>query len=129
MALFINCVIGPASSIRPHHSWMPRFFHPLLKTLAMARDDQLVAKIEFLKAENEILRRRLPKRIVVTPGERRRLIRLGRQVGPTIRELISIVTPRSFNRWIQRRTPTGRKPPRSGNERTQISDDPPSATA
>lgn len=50
---------------------MPRFFHPLLKTLAMARHDQLVAKIEFLKAENEMLRRRLPKRIVVTPAERR----------------------------------------------------------
>ncbi len=118
MALFRNCVIGPASSIRPHHSWMPRFFHPLLKTLAMARHDQLVAKIEFLKAENEMLRRRLPKRIVVTPAERRRLIRLGRQVGPTLRELISIVTPRSFNRWIQRRPPTGRKPTRPGRPRT-----------
>ena len=35
-----------------------------------------------------------------------------------IRELISIVTPRSFNAWIQRRTPIARKPTRPGRPRT-----------
>ena len=40
---------------------MHRFFHPLIKLLAIDDHDQLVAKIEYLKAENEVLRRRLPK--------------------------------------------------------------------
>ena len=39
---------------------MPRFFPPLFKTLLGASERQLVDRIQFLKAENEILRNRLP---------------------------------------------------------------------
>ncbi len=40
--------------------------------LAQATDRELARYVQFLKAENEILRARLPKRIVTTPAERRR---------------------------------------------------------
>ena len=43
---------------------MPRFFNPLLKTLALAGYDQLVAKIEYRKAEDEMLRRRRDRRAI-----------------------------------------------------------------
>jgi len=39
---------------------MPRFFPPLFKTLLGASERQLMDRIQFLKAENEVLRNRLP---------------------------------------------------------------------
>jgi putative transposase len=65
-----------------------------------------------------MLRRRLPKRITVTPAERRRLVRLGRRVGPTVKELISIVTPRSFQRWLRRPGPPRKRATKPGRPRT-----------
>lgn len=79
---------------------MPSFFPPLFKTLLGASERQLIDRIQFLKAENEILRNRLPKHIKVTPGERARLLRLGKPLGSAIRDLISTVTPRTFLRWV-----------------------------
>lgn len=79
---------------------MPYFFPPLFKTLFGASEEQLINRIQFLKAENEILRNRLPKRIVVTASERARLVRLGKPLGSAIKDLVSIVTPRTFLRWI-----------------------------
>jgi hypothetical protein len=43
----------------------------------------MVRQLRFVKANNELLRARLPERVVVTPGERRRLIRLGKPLGST----------------------------------------------
>ena len=44
-------------------------------------------QIEYLKAENRILRSKLPKRITVTTAERARLVKLG--VRPRIRSPFS----------------------------------------
>ncbi|MEX0655327.1 MAG: integrase core domain-containing protein [Phycisphaeraceae bacterium] len=79
---------------------MPRLFHPLLKMIAHATHRELAAQVQYLKVENEILRSKLPKRITVTPTERARLVKFGRKVGGAIRELITIVTPRTFARWV-----------------------------
>jgi putative transposase len=68
-----------------------------------------------LKAENRILRSKLPGRITVTPRERQRLLRYGRPLGSAVKELITIVTPRTFLRWLlgdkKRKVPV-RKPGR-----------------
>jgi putative transposase len=74
---------------------MAAFFHPLLTVLARATESQLARYVEYLKEENRILRDRLPKRIVCTPGERQRLVKLGKPLGSAIEDLITIVTPRS----------------------------------
>ena len=78
---------------------MARFFHPLLTLLANATESQLAQYVEFLKAENRILRSKLPKCVVCTPAERERLVKLGKPLGAAIKDLITIVTPRSFARW------------------------------
>lgn len=52
-----------------------RLFQPFLLLLATAKDRLLARQVQFLKTENQILRSRLPKRIKVTPAERRRLLR------------------------------------------------------
>lgn len=68
--------------------------------LASASDRQLAKYVEYLKAENRILRERLPRQIRLTPRERNRLVRLGRKLGPAIKDLIGIVSPRTFLRWL-----------------------------
>ena len=82
---------------------MKTIFHPLLVVLANLTDNvtahqlkAMACRLQFLKAENEQLRARLPKRIVVTARERRRLIRLGKPLGAAIKDLITIVTPATF---------------------------------
>src|SRR5690606_6766233 len=79
---------------------MSRIFHPLLYLLACATRQELARQVQFLKTENEILRARLPKKITTTPEERRKLVKAGKQLGSAIKELISIVTPATFKRWL-----------------------------
>lgn len=63
---------------------MPRLFHPLLLILANATHRELAAQVQYLKTENQVLRSKLPKRVQVTPAERQRLVKLGRQLGSAI---------------------------------------------
>ena len=80
---------------------MIRLYQQLLLYLAGATPNEMVLQLEFLKAENEILRGKLPARLNVTESERKRLVVLGRAVGPAIQHLVSIVTPRTFARWLK----------------------------
>ncbi len=99
---------------------MARFFHPLLRVLASATHRELAAQVSYLKAENEILRSKLPKRVTVTDAEKARLVKLGTKVGSAIRELITIVSPRTFTRWVNgatvKHTTPRRKPGRPRTE-------------
>jgi putative transposase len=99
---------------------MLRLFRPLFLLLSHATDRQLARMVEYLKAENRLLRDRLPKRLKVTVQERRRLVKLGRPLGSAIRELITIVTPRTFVRWLkgEGQGPTSKRPRKPGRPRT-----------
>ena len=68
--------------------------------LATATDRQLAQHVQYLKTENRILRKRLGKKVMVTPQERRLLLKFGKPIRKAIKELISIVTPRTFLEWI-----------------------------
>jgi putative transposase len=70
---------------------MKRFVHPLLLPLARATQKELVQMVEYLKAENRMLRSRLPKPIEATPAERAKLLKLGVRLGSKLKEVISIV--------------------------------------
>jgi putative transposase len=72
----------------------------LILMLASLTRSELARQIQYLKAENEILRAKLPKRVTVTPRERRRLLNLGRRLGPALKHLVTIVTYRTFLRWL-----------------------------
>ncbi len=76
-----------------------KIFSPLLLLLAKLTESDLFHTIQFLKAENEILRSRLLRSVRTTPAERSRLLKLAKPLGNAVKELISIVTFRTFQRW------------------------------
>jgi putative transposase len=89
---------------------LTRLLQSFLLMLAAATDKALARQVQYLKAENAILRARLPKRITVTPSERRRLLQFGRPLGGAIKELIGIVSPRTFARWASGESPRSKAP-------------------
>jgi len=78
---------------------MAKLFQPLLFFLARCTDNDLRKQIEFLKVENEMLRKRIPKKRIFL-NEHERLMKLGKGIGPGIYHLITIVHPRTYRRWI-----------------------------
>ena len=80
---------------------MPRLLEPLWLVLISFAEKQLAQTIEFLRKENRILRGKLPKRITLSAREKNRLIKYGLKLGPAINGLITIVSPRTFSRWMK----------------------------
>lgn len=72
------------------------------------------------QVENEVLRSKLPARITVTPKERQRLLKYGAKLGRAIRQLVTIVAPNTFLRWIREAKESRRadRAPARGRRRT-----------
>jgi putative transposase len=83
---------------------MNKLFHPLLVMIAKATSTELQRYIDYPKAENQILRSKLPQRVVVTPAKREKLVKVGKPPGGKLKELMSIVSPRTFTRWANGET-------------------------
>lgn len=83
---------------------MKTLFPSFFLMLANATDRELARHIQYLKTENRILRDKLPKRITVTPAERQRLLKYGKPLGKALRDLITIVSARTFTRWLNGET-------------------------
>jgi helix-turn-helix protein len=76
---------------------------PLLFFLARCSRNELIRQIEFLKAENEMLRKPVPHRcIYLKDEERERLITLGQAIGDKVRHLITIVRPQTYCSWLRK---------------------------
>jgi len=82
---------------------MQTLWQSLLLLLARATHDELARIVQLQAVELQILRARHPGRLVLTPQERQRLIRFGKPLGAALKEVISIVSYRTFQRWL--RTP------------------------
>ena len=94
-----------------------KIFHPLLALIASASNNELAKYVEFLKAENKILRARVPGQIHTKPDERSRLIKLGKALGQAIEELITLVAPSTFYRWCREADSGKKKPNPKGGQR------------
>lgn len=80
---------------------MMPIFRSLLLVIAGATQRELARQVRYLKVESEVLRSKLPARITVTPKERQRLLTFGAKLGRAIRQLVTIVAPSTFLRWIR----------------------------
>lgn len=80
---------------------MASIFQSLLFVIARATQRELARQVRYLKVENEVLRAKLPERITVAPKERQRLLKFGAKPGKAIHQIVTIVTPGTFLRWIR----------------------------
>ncbi|MEM8865687.1 MAG: integrase, partial [Planctomycetota bacterium] len=101
---------------------MPPWFSPLFFLFARSSEEQLRRQILFLKAELEMTRARVPQsRIFLKDEERQRLLELGDGISSDVLKLVSIVHPRTYRRWLERRSqgkPPAKKMGRKGTSET-----------
>ena len=100
---------------------MTKLFHPFLALIASSTDRELARYIEYLKEENKILRARIPGQVHTKPEERKRLLKLGKVLGKAIEELITIVKPATFYRWIRDQSdePTKKRKAKGGQRKSR----------
>jgi len=89
----------PSSS--PHFPMSFARQNPLLVFLVHMTQSIMLRQISYLKAENAVLRSRVPKNVQTTPAERALLVRLGAPLGSAIQELLSLVHYKTFQRWVR----------------------------
>jgi putative transposase len=76
------------------------------------------AQIQFLREQIRILRARVDaERIVPTPGERAELLRLGALLDHDVADLMHIVRPETYKRWLRERR-SGYVPKKAGRPPT-----------
>jgi putative transposase len=93
---------------------MLRWFHIFAHLLVEARATRRDARIRFLKAQVEILRRKLGgNRVIPSPDDRARLLAIGQELKHNVADVIGIVTPQTYSRWVEELR-TGRRPRRVG---------------
>ncbi|MGB7326659.1 MAG: integrase core domain-containing protein [Rubripirellula sp.] len=106
---------------------MANIVHPLLTLLASLTRQELAQQIRYLKAENEILRSKLPSRITLDNHERNTLVKHGKKLGGKIKDLITIVSYSTFRRWVRKmedNTPVpAQKSAKKGAGRPKIEED------
>jgi len=91
----------------------------LMLVIAKSTDKELARQVSYLKAENQILRSRLPKRLTLTQREKNRLVRFAKNVGSALNELATIVHPSTIRRWIREESgKKGKQQPKKGRPRT-----------
>ncbi|MDX2198735.1 MAG: integrase core domain-containing protein [Phycisphaerae bacterium] len=80
----------------------------------MRRATRNDARIRFLRAEAEILRRKLGgNRVIPSPDDRLRLLAIGAEINHAVADVIGIVTPQTYSRWVVEQR-EGRKPKSAG---------------
>jgi putative transposase len=85
-------------------------FHPLLLLIAKSTDSELARQVEYLKAENQILRKRVTKQLRLDESEKRLLVKLGQAVGKGVSALLTAVSYRTYRRWVKLYVPGDCRP-------------------
>ena len=80
---------------------MKNVYQSLLLLIAGATQKEPAEHVRCLKVENEILRCKLPNRVDVTDKEKTRLAKFAQNLGPALKELVSICHPDTSPRRSQ----------------------------
>jgi len=93
---------------------MFRWFYVLVHLLHEAGAARRDARIRFLKAQVEILRRKLGgNRVVPSPEDRAALLAIGLELDHRVSDIVGIVAPRTYSRWVFEQR-EGRRPKPAG---------------
>ncbi|MEZ6192089.1 MAG: integrase core domain-containing protein [Phycisphaerales bacterium] len=96
---------------------LPRWLMVLLMMFAEDCSARREARIRFLQAQVELLRQKVPgNRVILTPEERARLLKLGAAMGHNIDDLIGIVDVKTYKRWLREKA-ADQAPGRVGRRR------------
>ncbi|MEM9109985.1 MAG: hypothetical protein AAGC72_08165 [Planctomycetota bacterium] len=96
---------------------MKSMLYPFVMLLFEAWSSRRDAKIRFLKLQIELLRERIPgDRVILTPEERQRLMKIGAELDHQVHDLMGIVTVKTYQRW-RREQAFGRPPGQVGRPR------------
>lgn len=81
----------------------------LLKKLAHATRDEAMAVLQYVLAENEIMRSKIDGRVPVDEADRKALNRLGRQVPKRFDEVFTVARASTVRRWHRPRKPSKKR--------------------
>ena len=96
---------------------LPRWLLAVLVLLQEKWSARRDAQIRFLKLQVEIVKSRLPgNRVIPGPVERRRLLKVGAEVGHAVEHTLGIVSIKTYRRWL-REEHGGRPPGKVGRPR------------
>jgi putative transposase len=84
----------------------------LMLVIAKSTDKELARQVSYLKAENQILRSRLPSRVMLTQREKNRLVRFAKNLGSALNDLATIVHPATIRRWMREQSGKKTKQPK-----------------
>ncbi len=80
---------------------MYNLIYTVIEMLSLAYSVKRDLSIRFLKAENEMLRSRLKtQRVILTAKEKKRLLKIGAEIGHQIEGIISIVQAKAYRKWV-----------------------------
>ncbi len=74
------------------------------------------AHVRLLRAENAILKSRLKGRVICSPRERALLLNIGSELNHQVKDVISIVKPKTYCRWVKEQA-EGREAGQVGRKR------------
>ena len=81
---------------------LPKWLTALLVVLQEAWSARRDAQIRFLKLQVEILQSRLPgNRVIPDPTERRRLLKIGAELGHVVEHTLDILNIKTYRRWLR----------------------------
>ncbi len=81
---------------------LPRWLSSLLLLFQRAWSARRDAHIRFLKLQVEILQSRLPgKRVIPDPTERRRLLKIGAEMGHAVEHTLDIIHIKTYRRGLR----------------------------
>ncbi len=81
---------------------LPRWLTALSVLFQEAWSARRDAHIRFLKLQVEILQSRLPgNRVIPDPLERRRLLKIGAEMGRAVKHTLNIVSIKTYRRWLR----------------------------
>src|SRR6188508_3322119 len=98
---------------------MNKLYRALMLFIASATQKELARHVRYLKAENQMLRSRLPARVMLTTKEKHRLVKLAAKLGAALDCLATIVHPDTIRRWA-REARKNRKTKPLGRPKTRI---------